>query len=162
MRTFIYLYTIFVLALMTGCNSNKPTETNSGLWDQFEGTWYNSNSGTFEEWYKSGDELQGKAFKIEDNDTLIIENLRILSKSGEFYYEATVYDQNEGFPVLFKMASHSDHLFTFENPDHTFPQKLIYDFVSKNNLNITISGEIEDLEKEFMMAYHKVKSPPSE
>ena len=106
----------------------------------FEGKWQLENSNTYEEWYVHNNSLTGQVIKIENTDTLIVEKLRIFSEGNEMYYEATVPSQNQGKAIRFKLTKQNNNSFTFENPNHDFPQKIEYRFKNKTTLNAIISG----------------------
>jgi hypothetical protein len=47
------------------------------------------------------------------------------------FYTPTVPDQNDAKPVPFRMVSYEGHVVVFENPDHDFPQRIVYRFVPR-------------------------------
>jgi len=67
--------------------------------DWLIGTWINTTAKgtTYEAWNKNTDlGFQGRSFKINANDTLVLETIRILVKDNGLYYIPTVSDQNSG------------------------------------------------------------------
>lgn len=107
------------------------------------GTWENTNSRgiTYETWKKHSDnEFQGRSYKINANDTLVLETISIVEKDNELYYIPTVKDQNSGEPVTFSLIYLSDTEMSFENPEHDFPQAIRYTKINKDSLVAEISG----------------------
>lgn len=130
-------YTVALLfVIVLACTNNKELNT----FRCFEGNWQLENSSTFENWKNNGTFYGGQVLKIENTDTLLLEKLRIFEENNVVYYEATVASQNDGKPIRFKLTQQNNTEFQFENPEHDFPQKLIYSFENKNKLNAIISG----------------------
>lgn len=109
------------------------------------GSWQVENTNTFEIWKLKEKIFYGRVIKIENNDTLIVENLRIYKDSDKFIYEATVPTQNEGRPIEFVLTQADKNTLLFENPEHDFPKKIAYRFVNQNQINATISGNNKQL-----------------
>ena len=113
-----------------------------------EGTWLRTNSkvgqsGT-ERWFKSSPyELQGYGVTFKDNDTLFVEKLRIVINEDRIYYVADVPENQE--PVFFKLKEITKTSFVFENPDHDFPKKIVYQ-IENDTLKATVSGGKKSLD----------------
>ncbi len=107
-----------------------------------EGTWYRTNnkagqSGT-ERWFKSSPyEIRGFGVTLKGQDTLFVENLRIVINEDRIYYVADVPENQQ--PVFFKLTEITKTGFVFENPDHDFPKKIVYQ-AANNILKATVSG----------------------
>ncbi|MFO7670115.1 MAG: hypothetical protein R6W31_10690 [Bacteroidales bacterium] len=69
----------------------------------------------------------------------IIEYLDITRNDDEIVYTATVPEQNQGNGIHF-IQTRSDGTFTFENPDHDFPQKIDYQMLTDTELMVKVSG----------------------
>lgn len=65
------------------------------------------------------------------------EMLRLLDMDGEIFYLAKV--GHNALPVAFKLSQCSDMNAVFDNPDHDFPQKLVYRLAGKDRLSVTVS-----------------------
>ncbi len=120
---------------------------------KFVGTWKLEESSTFEIWNFRDSLFLGKAIKAENTDTILLEKLRILKVENDFFYEATVPDQNEGQPVKFKLIQQNTNQFVFENKKHDFPKKIIYDFPDESSIIVTILGN----DKTVIFKYLKIK-----
>lgn len=129
---------LFFLVIFNSCEVNNrfPDEFNL-----FEGKWQLESSNTYEIWSKHKDQLTGSVIKTENKDTLIVENLRILSERNEIFYEASVPAQNNGKAIRFTLTYKHKNTFKFENPEHDFPQTIVYEFESRDTLLATIAGK---------------------
>lgn len=95
----------------------------------------------FEQWTKTNDStLTGRSYRLNGSDTLILENLRLIDGPDGILYIPTVANQNNSEPVPFRLIGHRDNRFTFENPQHDFPQRIIYTIVSTDSLVAHIEG----------------------
>ena len=102
----------------------KPTLTDlrwlSGCWD---------NGDTLrryeEQWMKpSGTSLLGMSRTVAKGKTVAYEFLQIRQeKNGDIFYVANPSGQEQGF---FKLVKFGSGELVFENPDHDFPQRIIY------------------------------------
>jgi hypothetical protein len=84
--------------------------------------------------------LKGKGLTIASGDTLFSENLRIEKVSGRIVYFADISDQNDGKAISFPLESRKTDVFHFENLDHDFPNRIIYEFHSDTLLEITVEN----------------------
>lgn len=106
----------------------------SGTWEmarpkggiQLE-SWVEHNKATF----------IGKGLRVTGTDTTLLESLELMADKGYIWYVPTVPDQNEGKPIFFKLISSAKGQYTFENPLHDFPQRIVYRYMP---LNIGNSG----------------------
>lgn len=114
----------------------KPLHALTGLWkmDTPRGTIY-------EEWQAGSDEqLSGRSYKIKNNDTLVLENVIISLQGNAIFYTPVVHDQNNQQPVPFKLISCNNNRYVFENKQHDFPQRVIYELVSTTEVRARIEG----------------------
>lgn len=70
--------------------------------------------------------MTGKGLKLVGGDTTIQESIQLYANHKQIWYVPTVADQNDGAPVAFKLVSSTSHQFVFENPQHDFPQRIVY------------------------------------
>jgi hypothetical protein len=125
-----------------------------------EGLWRmdKPNGALFEEWKKINNELlQGRSFILKENDTIVLEQIRLAKEGDEVFYIPSVKDQNSGQPVTFTMLSSKKNQFTFENKSHDFPQRIIYRFVNNDSVVARIEGVVKGKEKWSEFYYTRVK-----
>lgn len=95
----------------------------------------------FEEWKVVNKKaMNGKSYKLNGRDTLLLENIKLIKNTSGFYYIPTVSDQNNKQPVPFKMINNQNSSFTFENKQHDFPQRIIYKIVNRDSVVARIEG----------------------
>jgi hypothetical protein len=109
-----------------------------------EGTWVmqTRKGPLFEHWDKISDvELQSKSYRLNGKDTVLLEKVRLVEKEGNILYIPVVENQNNRQPVEFRLISVEKSKFTFENKQHDFPQRIIYNIVSGDSIIARIEGE---------------------
>ena len=115
----------------------------------------------FERWQADGDGfLSGSGFKVDTvkGDTALIELLNInYTKGSGIFYIATVINDSGGLPVYFKLSKIENNIFTFFNPNHDYPQIIIYDLSEPNILNARIEGKENGVFKSFDFRFNKTK-----
>jgi hypothetical protein len=108
-----------------------------------EGTWVmeTRKGKLFEQWKKvSENELQGKSYKLNKSDTVLLERVRLHETRNEIFYEPVVQDQNNRQPVSFKLISSEKSKYIFENKLHDFPQRIIYHVITTDSIVARIEG----------------------
>jgi hypothetical protein len=109
----------------------------------FPGTWkmISDKIEYYEEWRLiNGSELIGIGFSIEEGDTVLSEELYVKKFADKWAYVALPVNQTI---TLFALTEYSDNKFIFENEEHDYPQKIIYEFTADGKLNAATEGIIE-------------------
>ncbi len=120
----------------------------------FLGRWISQgeNSEIVEVWERAGDfTFEGYSYKVNkiDGTKQISETLRLVEMSGEIFYLAKV--KHNELPVPFKLSESGKSRFVFENPEHDFPRRIEYNFISDKKLEVTVgSGR-----KSFIIQFEK-------
>ena len=95
----------------------------------------------FEEWEMlSETELVGKSYSIEDEVQIISEILYLKKFADQWAYVAVPNGQNI---TLFALIEYSPKKFVFENKEHDFPQRIIYEFHKDGKLTAAIEGDVD-------------------
>lgn len=68
--------------------------------------------------------LEGHSYTIKEGDTVFTEKLKLEQNEKGIFYVATV-PHNPG-PVYFKLVRVDENEAVFENPEHDFPNRIIY------------------------------------
>ncbi len=106
------------------------------------GNWKVENKEIYEEWeFVSEIELKGKSYKIINGKSEITEYLSITKKENKIVYSANVINQNDGHIIEFNLNFIDNKTYSFENPNHDFPQKIIYHIISENKLFVEVVGD---------------------
>lgn len=131
----------------------KPLHGLTGLW-KMDG----KRGALYEEWRVSGDnQLTGRSYKINNNDTIVLENVVISLQGNAIFYTPVVRDQNNQQPVPFKLISYNNNRYVFENKEHDYPQRVIYELVSLNKLRARIEGNNKGKESGSDFNYTRLK-----
>ena len=110
-----------------------------------------------EQWLKMDkDYLQSRGFFVKGNDTIITERVALRNTGKGIYYTSTVEDQNNKQPIPFKFTSEKNNAFVFENPEHDFPKRIVYEIVSIDSLHAYIDGGVNGSGKREDFYYRKV------
>lgn len=107
-----------------------------------EGTWKMENRDVYEKWELLEDgSLSGISYRLTDGEQAITEYLEIRKKGEQITYTATVPTQNEGKGIEFVLHKPDSLTYSFENPEHDFPQKIIYQKVSDTEIHVSVRGD---------------------
>lgn len=128
-------------ALVCCKKSEKQNKINPANW--LIGSWENnSEQGNLSEsWKKQNDStFIGQSYFIKGKDTLHHESIVLDQKGDDFFYTTTVKGQNNDQAIRFKMTSATAKQLVFENLKHDYPQKIVYNKITKDSLVAKISG----------------------
>jgi hypothetical protein len=108
------------------------------------GTWKMEDKEVYEHWdLMNENSLKGISYANSNGKIVIMEYLEISNIQNEVLYAATVVDQNNGDPIYFKLIQ-SDSLFVFVNPNHDFPQKIVYHKIDDQKLFVEVLGKNDE------------------
>ena len=95
-----------------------------------------------ERWKQENDSvyLGESYFVMNGKDTVFAETVRLEETGGKLKYIVTVPGQNNGQPVPFEMTSATENQLVFENSQHDFPSKIIYNKITADSIMAEISG----------------------
>lgn len=155
-----------ILVLLYSCGpENKEGKNEQGkdhIQTQLEnfkwlvGSWSNitPEAQLYEIWRVENDSsLFGESYMIVERDTTFYETIRLEARGNEVFYIPNVSGQNNNQPVSFKMVADSSGEFIFENLQHDFPQRIVYNNSEADVLNARIEGQYEGQfrKEEFVM-----------
>jgi hypothetical protein len=109
----------------------------------FPGKWKMNVEGAviFEEWKKvSETEFTGMSYSLNGGEKNISENLCLKRFANQWAYVAVPKNQTI---TLFALVEHTTNKFIFENNEHDFPQRIIYEFKYKDELTATVEGIVD-------------------
>ncbi len=169
MKNIIYKYQSYLLmVIFSFCclllslaqkSNGKKSKLNEFKW--IVGTWKMplKNGALFEKWKVVNDTIfQSAAYKVKNTgDTIRMESVKIEYKDKSYYYTSTVADQNNQQPVPFKITSHSKTTFTAENPQHDFPQRIVYELKGDGKLYAFIDGKLNGKYIKNEFTYSKIE-----
>ncbi len=155
---------LFLLPLLAflGCSQNANHNTYSILQPKLkllEGRWTEMHQKNYiETWaFNQGDTLlTGAGFSVGSGVLKRTEKLAIVKNDTSIFYQATVEGQNQGATISFKLMNMSGSTLVFENPDHDFPQQIIYNFLNDSTISVKV-GSIADTSNNFILMMRKEK-----
>ena len=135
---------VFLTSVSAGLiNAQENLKSNISLndFDFLLGKW-ETDFGKFkyyEEWEKENDKLIGQGYRIKEGKRFDGEKLVLINIYGYISYIATVDKQQ---PVLFALVESISNKYVFENIEHDFPQRVIYNFINENSIKVFVEGEM--------------------
>ena len=109
-----------------------------------------------ESWMKpAGQSLIGMSRTVAGGKTVFTEHLQIREVNGQIAYIVALGMGAK--PVSFKLVKSSDSEVVFENPDHDFPQRIIYRHESADALFARIEGQEKGVNKAMDFRYKRSK-----
>jgi len=139
-KVFIFFVTVFLLSFV----EISQQQTFQQLYALTGGTWVMKTKKGFlcERWEKiSGNLLRNQSYKVEGADTTLLEHVQLSQERNGINYTSTVANENGGNAVPFKLTESKDGLFIFSNPEHDYPQRIVYHLISKDSLHAWIDGK---------------------
>lgn len=125
-----------MLCLLNACSQTKVNDLYFLI-----GKWKIENKNHYETWEKTGPNvLNGIVYKIDGGQKVILEKLVIKLVDNQIIYVATVFDQNDGRPIPFALNIKIKDWFVFENEEHDFPKKIMYQEQNIDELLIRVIG----------------------
>ena len=145
----------FLLLSLLSC-STKKTAVSDFSW--IVGKWEGSTDGTnfFEEWKPlKGNLIDGQGGGYSGVDTVFSEKIKIEERGDDIVYTANVEENGGG--VDFKFTGYKNDSIVFENPQHDFPQRIVYFRLPENKLYACIDGLNAGKYERLEFSYQKVK-----
>ncbi len=141
---FRLFFMVLILGFLLSCqHPSSNLYSLQGVWKTEQGPLF------YEQWTLMSDSsLKGKGFTIKGNDTLILENIRLRQKEGNWMYEAQASGQNDGQSIAFPLKEKSGNSWSFENLAHDYPNRIIYTFkndsILKARTENTAGNKVQD------------------
>lgn len=136
----LFLFFSFIPSFLYAQTTNPTIDINT--FDFLIGKW-ETDFGKFkyyEKWEKENNNLNGNGYRIKDGERFDGEKLLLINIHGYISYIATVGKQQ---PILFALVKSNDGNFVFENKEHDFPQRIIYQLINNDSVKVLTEGEIK-------------------
>ena len=150
-----YILAAACAAFLFSCKE-KTAEISEFAW--LEGKWTGMQEGAefFELWQPaSGDKMHGLGGGVMNNDTIFSEEVSIEKREDGLYYTANVSEN--GAPVSFKFTGYKQDSAVFENPEHDFPQRIVYFKGPADKLYACIDGKQKGAYNKVEFSFTKAK-----
>jgi hypothetical protein len=145
-----------IVVLMIACSSLHSKH--DFAFDRLVGCWKISD-GTktqIETWKATEDGFQGEGVVLSSNDTTFVESLSIFKKGEKWIYQAKASGQNDDKPVEFVQENQSGSIIAFANYTHDFPQRIVYELISDDELQAYIEGPRDGEKIRIVMDFKRV------
>ena len=150
---------LFVLiALTVGTMSNASQKTGIERLEWISGCWVldDGKERTEETWMKpAGQSMLGMSRTVAGGKTVFTEHIQIRETNGQIAYIVALGMGAK--PTVFKLIKSSDNEVVFENPEHDFPQRIIYRRESADALFARIEGAEKGVNKAMDFRYKRSK-----
>lgn len=143
---FVALCSLLAVASWTLPNVAKQSGVDRLEW--ISGCWVlnDGEQRTEEQWMRpSGRSMLGMSRTVAGGKTVFTEFIQIREANGEIAYVVSL--GLGARPVSFKLVRQSDTEAVFENPQHDFPQRIIYRRDSVDSLFARIEGQEKGVSK---------------
>jgi hypothetical protein len=152
------MFTILVVL----CGFSQEATFNQADFEKLKpiaGTWVNKRQrgDIYESWNRKGEkEFAGMSYTLSNADTMPLEKVRLYMQGSEIIYAPVAVGQNDDKQVLFKLKSITGNRFVFENLQHDFPKRIVYDFRSADSLYAHIEGEVNSKQRRIDYPYSRI------
>jgi len=111
---------------------------------------------TEETWMKpAGQSMLGMSRTVAGGKTVFTEQIQIREANGQITYIVAL--SMGAKPTVFKLIKQADNEVVFENPEHDFPQRIIYRRDSADALFARIEGAEKGVNKAMDFRYKRLK-----
>ena len=124
-----------------------------------KGTWgmETTKGNLYENWVINNDStMTGKSYRLNNTDTVLLEIVALVKRGSHILYIASAEGQNNQQAVAFKLMKWDNDTFIFENPEHDFPQRVIYALPKHEKLHAWIEGTINGQSRRSDYHYKKI------
>jgi hypothetical protein len=101
----------------------------------------------------AGQSMIGMSRTVAGGKTVFTEHLQIREANGQIAYIVALGMGAK--PTVFKLIKSSDNEVVFENPEHDFPQRIIYRRESTDALFARIEGQEKGVNKAMDFSYKR-------
>ncbi|MEM6343952.1 MAG: DUF6265 family protein [Bacteroidota bacterium] len=155
MKTTKQRWSLWLLVMVWACACDSPSqdtdtqaETISTSIEQFDwllGEWQRTNDDpgkeTFEQWQKlDSTHYQGLGFTMQAGDTVFKEDLRLVQREQQWYFEVRGVNEK---PTLFPLTQMDPLSFQCENPENEFPKIIQYEIEGVQLKAVISDGKTE-------------------
>ena len=146
MTRIVIVIVLLFFGISCSNQSSETQEVSNLIFDKMIGTWQLAGEDQYEQWSKSKDgSYSSRAFSVINNDTLIMEEVKVTNEAGKWNFVTLVKGQNKGKAITFTSTVFQDTIVQFENPAHDFPRMINYRLASQNNLQAFIGGTTDTI-----------------
>lgn len=156
MNRALILVSVFLLFSLPAFPQNTAEKRTLNDLSWFSGCWQMERAPgrvSFEQWTRPQGIMIGLAYSLRDGKIVDHEFLRLIERDGDIFYVAIPVRQKE---TDFKLTSLKGGTAVFENPEHDFPQRIIYR-KSDGGISVRVEGEENGQTRGFDLIYSAVE-----
>lgn len=156
LRRVAFLSVLIAMSLGTLSSASQKSEIDRLEW--ISGCWAldDGKERTEEIWMKpAGQSMIGMSRTVKGGKTVFTEHIQIREANGAIAYIVALGMGAK--PTVFRLLRSSDNEVVFENPEHDFPQRIIYRRESADALFARIEGQEKGVNKAMDFRYKKSK-----
>ena len=160
MKTSLFFIGIILLTSCNQISQKNETKKSNHLFNWLAGEWVNdtdSNAIFHENWSKVSDQkYMANSYILKLQDTIFFETIDLEINDTATFYKVSVKNQNGAEAVSFRLVSNENDTYVFENKQHDFPQRIIYQYKVPDTLNAWIEGIVKgEPRKETFLMWRK-------
>ena len=141
MREFCLIVLVLSFSLGVSGQQVKDQTVNDLSW--MSGCWEKKgkSAGSFmsETWTKPAGMMLGIGRTVRNGKVRAFEYLRIIKKDSSIYYVAK--PSSAKMETLFKLTSLKNKRVVFENPEHDFPQRIVYALADEQTMSVRVDAD---------------------
>ncbi|HEX9654276.1 MAG TPA: DUF6265 family protein [bacterium] len=142
------LFTLFCVLAFCRADAQQLAFSNLQAFEWLVGEWKSTGGKTTscETWSRASDRtFEGEGYFLKNGEKVVTEYLRIELFGNEVYYVSRV--SHNKYPVPFKLVKVDGQNVIFENTEHDFPQRIIYQRKEDGSLHARIEGQQDGKER---------------
>ena len=149
---------VVLIAITASTLSNASQKVGIERLEWMSGCWVldDGKERTEETWMKpAGKSMLGMSRTVAGGKTVFTEHIQIRETNGQIAYIVVL--EMSAKPTVFKLIKNSNDEVVFENPEHDFPQRIIYRRESADRLFARIEGAEKGVNKAMDFRYQRLK-----
>jgi hypothetical protein len=151
------------LPVAIACSCDEPVNKEEPL-EKFawlEGEWYGTDGEEVmqEKWKKVNDDLfTAHSFILVGTDTVFQEYVKLQDVNDTVYYVVFIHGVPDS--TSFMLTKYEKDEAVFQNPDHDFPQTIVYRRAGDDSLYASIEGLVAGKTRREDFPYRRTSPPP--
>ena len=149
---------IFLFLVVFLLVSTAPAATLTSF-EKLSGCWSNQDGDQIyeEQWMSpAGDMILGMSRTLQKGKVVTFEFIQIQTREDGTFYIASPSKQER---TEFKLTSFENNSAVFENPEHDFPQRVVYKFLTGDSLQAWIEGKQNGKSRKIEFPMTRTKCP---
>jgi hypothetical protein len=108
----------------------------------------------YEVWQMDGNRLKGEGYSVKEGQKNVFETLFLEDFGGQWAYIALPDKQQI---TLFALVHSENNRYVFENKEHDFPQRIIYNYDDSKHIHVSVEADHNGKTKKFELNLSKIE-----